>query len=62
MQKNNWVKVSDRLPPENKVVQTKIHKNRVVKNESKLVLKGTVWWLPDFSTNVQFNPTHWLDE
>ena len=62
MPKGNWIKVSDRLPPENKIVKTKVHKYGMVSNESKLVRKGSLWWLPNKSIFVYFTPTHWLDE
>ena len=62
MPKWNWIKVSDRLPPENKIVPTKIDEGGNVRNKAKLVRKGTLWWLPDESIYVYFTPTHWLDE
>jgi len=62
MKQNNWVKVSDRLPPQNKIVRTKIDEEGRVRNESRLMLKGTIWWTPDESVYVYFIPTHWLDE
>jgi len=62
MPKENWVKVSHRLPPENKIVRTKMDEDGRVMDESKLIRKGTLWWLPDESIYVYFTPTHWLDE
>ena len=62
MPKWNWIKVSDRLPPQNNIVRTKIDEDGRVSNESKLIRKGTLWWLPDEAIYVYFTPTHWLDE
>jgi len=50
------------LPPQNKIVRTKIDEEGNVRNESRLMLKGTIWWTPDESIYVYFIPTHWLDE
>jgi len=62
MKQNNWVKVSDRLPPQNKIVRTKIDEGVRVRDEAKLIRKESLWWLPDESMYVYFTPTHWLDE
>lgn len=62
MKKENWIKVSDRLPTENKSVKTKIDTDGIIRNEGYLVRKGTLWWLPDEAIYAYFPPTHWLDE
>ena len=53
-------KITDREPPQNKVIMTKIvDENGAVRNEQPLVRKGRFWWLPDMSMYVYFTPTHW---
>lgn len=54
-----WIKTSEQLPPENVVVETKIHDEKYCRNETKLIRNGNLWFLPDKSMYVYYTPTHW---
>lgn len=54
-----WIKISDELPPENIVVETKIDDGKGVRNQGKLKRKGKLWFFPDNSMYVYYTPTHW---
>lgn len=56
---NNWIKVSEQLPTQNKVVETKIDDENGIRNIGLLKLKGNLWWLRDESMYVYYHPTHW---
>ena len=53
-----WTKVADRLPPENKVVETKVEDSRGCRNVQPLMRKGELWFSPDGSIYVYYEPTH----
>lgn len=59
----NWNRISSvNLPPENKVVITKIaDENNVPRNVQKLKLSKGLWWFPDGSMYVYYTPTHWRE-
>ncbi len=57
----NWKIISKDPPPQKTVVMTKIDDEDGVRNETKLVLQGRLWWLPDFSMYVYYTPTHWKE-
>jgi hypothetical protein len=60
-----WVSVKDELPPLNVVVETKIDDQDGVRNVSKLKRYQrepgcrSLWFLPDGSMYVYYEPTHW---
>ena len=54
-----WIKTSEQLPPENVIVETKIHDEKYCRNETMLIRKGKLWFLPDKSMYVYYTPTHW---
>lgn len=54
-----WIKISDELPPENIVVETKIDDGKGVRNQRPLKRKGNLWYFPDMSMYVYYTPTHW---
>ena len=54
-----WIKVTDKLPPENLVVETKIDDEHGVRNLTKLKRRGRLWFFPDESMYVYYAPTHW---
>lgn len=56
---NDWTLCSDRLPPENEEVETKIHDDRGARNRARLKLHSGLWWFPDMSMYVYYTPTHW---
>ena len=57
----HWTKVTDALPPEGKVVMTKIHDDKYPRNEKPLKRKGNLWYLQDGSMYVYYTPTHWKE-
>jgi hypothetical protein len=56
-----WREVSEQLPTENVVVQTKIDDKDGERNEQPLKRRGRLWFYPDDSMYVYYTPTHWLD-
>ena len=54
-----WIKLTDMLPPEGKVVNTKIDDGGSVRNEQFLIRKGNLWWTTDLNMYVYYTPTHW---
>ena len=61
----SWVKCSDELPPVDVVVNTKIDDGNGVRNVQKLkryqreANSRSLWFLPDGSMYVYYEPTHW---
>jgi len=55
-----WIKVSDMLPPENRVVKTKIDDEKGIRNEQELKRVGKLWFVADGSMYVYYTPTHWM--
>lgn len=55
MTNSNWVSVDMRLPPEGEVVDTLSPGSL----QQQLVRKGRLWFHPDFSMYVYYQPTHW---
>lgn len=56
-----WTRCLDSAPPENKVVNTKIHDPSGCRNEAMLVRQGRLWFFPDRSMYVYYIPTHWQE-
>lgn len=54
-----WIKTSDRLPPEGTLVETKIHDELSIRNETKLIRKGRLWFIETEDMYVYYVPTHW---
>jgi hypothetical protein len=54
-----WIRVDSRLPDDGVVVDTKVDDEHGVRNETKRVRLGGLWWLPDGSMYVYYLPTHW---
>lgn len=54
-----WISVRESLPPENVIVQTKIHDSRGCRNQGRLYRYKNLWFLPDGSMYVYYTPTHW---
>ena len=57
-----WIKVANRLPLEDVVVDTKIDDDKGCRNEQPLTRSGRLWFTRDGSTYVYYEPTHWWDE
>lgn len=47
--------------PDGVVVNTKIDDEKGVRNEQKLKKSGNLWYFPDGSMYVYYQPTHWAD-
>jgi hypothetical protein len=45
--------------PENVVIETKIDDADGARNETTLYRSGNLWWFPDGSMYVYYQPTHW---
>jgi hypothetical protein len=56
---NDWIEISQQLPPQGKVVNTKIDDAKGCRNEAHLKLQRNLWWFPDGSMYVYYQPTHW---
>lgn len=54
-----WYRISDKLPNDGDVVETKIDDDRGCRNETQLMFKHNMWFLPDGSMYVYYTPTHW---
>ena len=54
-----WIKTSRELPKEDIVVNTKIDDEDGLRNEEPLKYRGRLWFLPDDSEYVYYQPTHW---
>lgn len=54
-----WTKVSDGLPDEGMVVDTKIDDYDGCRHEQRLLHERNLWWFPDRSMYVYYTPTHW---
>lgn len=57
-----WIRCSDRVPPRDKVVETKLDDEKGCRNEQRLKQitgGGRLWFLPDGSMYVYYLPTHW---
>jgi hypothetical protein len=57
---DTWIKLSDHLPAEDRLVMTKIDDTEGCRNEQPLRRKGRLWFSPDRRTYVYYTPTHWL--
>lgn len=57
-----WISMSERRPPEGKVVRTKIDDEHGVRNEQELLRRGGLYFFPDDSMYVYYAPTHWWGE
>ena len=55
----NWQTI--KTAPEHKVVYTKIDDNKGRRNETKLIRQGRLWFFPDMSMYVYYDPTHWAE-
>jgi len=56
-----WIRIADQLPPENKVVLTKIEDDQSIRNVQELKRRKNLWFVPDGSVYVYYTPTHWID-
>ncbi len=54
-----WLPITAELPQDNIAVETKIDSGMVERNVAKLVRQGRLWFFPDISMYVYYQPTHW---
>jgi hypothetical protein len=54
---SDWQPIS--TSPEGKVVLTKIDDECGPRNQQELVRQGRLWFFPDKSMYVYYDPTHW---
>lgn len=47
--------------PENEVIMTKIRDRYGERNEQQLKRRGRLWFKPDGSMYVYYQPTHWRE-
>ena len=57
----DWIRISERLPEENVVVETKIDDGKGCRNVQKLMWKKNLWFFPNGNMYVYYTPTHWRD-
>lgn len=64
---SRWIPTSEALPPVDRVVETKIDDADGCRNEGTLKRyqrtpeARSMWFLPDGSMYVYYEPTHWRD-
>lgn len=61
-QLDNWIAVTNLLPSEGKVVATKINDEKSERNHQDLKRQGRLWFYPDGSMYVYYEPTHWKEK
>jgi len=54
-----WIRCKEKLPPQDVPVNTKIDDAQGIRNEQALLLHNRLWFFPDMSMYVYYNPTHW---
>lgn len=56
---DGWIACADQLPDDGIVVLTKIDDKDGCRNEQPLQLHKRLWFFPDMSMYVYYEPTHW---
>lgn len=56
---STWQPIS--TAPEGVVVMTKIDTPSGIRNQQPLKRQGRLWFFPDMSMYVYYEPTHWRD-
>lgn len=59
MSNNGWIPVSDVIPDENVLVETKIDDKLGARNHARLSRNRNLWFMSDGSMYVYYTPTHW---
>ena len=54
-----WIRCSDKLPPPDTDVETKIDDGKGVRNVCALRRNSNLWWFTDMSMYIYYSPTHW---
>lgn len=55
---DDWLPIES--APDGIEVLTKIDDHNGVRNETTLIRRGNLWWMPDGSMYVYYKPTHWM--
>ena len=55
----DWISVKVQRPPMGIVVDTKLDDASGSRNEQRLKLVSNLWFVPDGSMYVYYEPTHW---
>ena len=55
----DWLPITAELPQDEIKVETKIDTGMVERNVTKLVRQRNLWFFPDRSMYVYYQPTHW---
>lgn len=55
----DWNRCSFILPEDGVEVLTKIDDEKGCRNETRLKRRGRLWFFPDMSMYVYYEPTHW---
>ena len=55
----DWLPITAELPQDEIKVETKIDTGMVERNVTKLARQGRLWFFPDRSMYVYYQPTHW---
>lgn len=58
---NTWISTAKLLPPEGKIVMTKIDDENGCRSEGRLQRQGKLWFAPDGGMYVYYMPTHWRE-
>lgn len=55
----DWLLITAELPQDEIEVETKIDDGKGERNVTQLVRQGRLWFFPDMSMYVYYQPTHW---
>lgn len=58
---STWTEVAKALPPEGRIVMTKLDNAQGCRNEQALKLRGRLWYFADDGMYVYYCPTHWRE-
>ena len=56
---DEWIAVTDALPADGRIVETKIDDAKGERNQTLLVRRGGLWYFADESMYVYYFPTHY---
>ena len=56
-----WTRTTEKLPPEDIIVDTKISDIGGERNHQRLYRHGRLWFFDDGSMYVYYTPTHWSE-
>lgn len=56
---STWISCARERAPEGVLVETKVDDVKGVRNVQKLTRRGNLWWIPEGTMYVYYEPTHW---